>query len=112
MGRSVRVIPMVSRAITDMQDGVKQGEAMVQRLGNHSVFPTMVTQMVAVGEETGAVDTMLDKIGEFYEQEIEATVDALTSLLEPALIVVLGGCVGGMVVSLYMPMFNIIKLIQ
>lgn len=103
---------VVSNAITDMQDGVKQGEAMVQRLGNHSVFPTMVVQMISVGEETGAVDTMLDKIGEFYEQEIEATVDALTSLLEPALIVVLGGCVGGMVVSLYMPMFNIIKLIQ
>ncbi len=103
---------VVAKAITDMQDGVKQGEAMVQRLANHSVFPTMVVQMISVGEETGAVDTMLDKIGEFYEQEIEATVDALTSLLEPALIVVLGGCVGGMVVSLYMPMFNIIKLIQ
>jgi len=103
---------VVSNAITDMQDGVKQGEAMVQRLANHSVFPSMVVQMISVGEETGAVDTMLNKIGEFYEQEIEATVDALTSLLEPALIVVLGGCVGGMVVSLYMPMFNIIKLIQ
>ena len=103
---------VVSKAITDMQDGVKQGEPMVQRLVNHAVFPPMVVQMIAVGEETGAVDTMLDKIGEFYEQEIEATVDALTSLLEPALIVVLGGCVGGMVISLYMPMFNIIKLIK
>jgi len=68
--------------------------------------------MMAVGEETGALDEMLEKIGKFYEQEVEATVDALTSLLEPALIVVLGGAVGGMVVSLYMPMFNIIKLIQ
>jgi type IV pilus assembly protein PilC len=72
----------------------------------------MVVQMMAVGEETGALDEMLERIGKFYEQEVEATVDALTSLLEPMLIVVLGGAVGGMVVSLYMPMFNIIKLIQ
>jgi type IV pilus assembly protein PilC len=103
---------VVSKAIGDMQEGVKQGESMVQRLAAHPIFPTMVVQMISVGEETGAVDTMLDKIGQFYEQEIEATVDALTSLLEPALIVVLGGAVGGMVISLYMPMFNIIKLIK
>ncbi|HUR23397.1 MAG TPA: type II secretion system F family protein [Acidimicrobiales bacterium] len=103
---------VVKKAILDVQDGVKQGEAMAHRLANHPVFPPMVVQMIAVGEETGAVDTMLDKIGEFYEQEVEATVDALTSLLEPLLIVVMGGAVGGMVVALYMPMFNIIKLIQ
>ncbi len=78
----------------------------------HPVFPPMVVQMMAVGEETGALDDMLEKIGQFYEQEVEATVDALTSLLEPVLIVVLGGAVGAMVVSLYMPMFNIIKLVQ
>ena len=103
---------VVRRAIKDIQDGVKQGESMVQRLPSHAVYPPMVVQMIAVGEETGALDAMLDKIADFYEQEIEATVDALTSLLEPALIVVLGGAVGGMVISLYMPMFNIIKLIK
>ncbi|MDQ3575062.1 MAG: type II secretion system F family protein [Actinomycetota bacterium] len=103
---------VVSNAIIDVQDGVRQGETMAERLKNHDVYPSMVVQMISVGEETGAVDTMLDKIAAFYEQEIEATVDALTSLLEPALIVVLGGAVGGMVISLYMPMFNIIKLIQ
>ncbi|HVE46364.1 MAG TPA: type II secretion system F family protein [Acidimicrobiales bacterium] len=103
---------VVKKAILDVEDGVKQGEAMAHRLANHPVFPPMVVQMIAVGEETGAVDTMLDKIGSFYEQEVEATVDALTSLLEPLLIVVMGGAVGGMVVALYMPMFNIIKLIQ
>ncbi len=103
---------VVSKGITDMQDGVKQGESMAQRLSNHPVYPAMAVQMISVGEETGAVDTMLDKIADFYEQEIEATVDALTSLLEPLLIVVLGGAVGGMVISLYMPMFNIIKLIK
>ncbi|MDQ1437102.1 MAG: type pilus assembly protein PilC [Acidimicrobiaceae bacterium] len=103
---------VASRAVHDVQDGVKQGEPIAKRMAEHAIFPAMVTQMLAVGEETGAVDTMLDKIGEFYEQEVEATVAALTSLLEPALIVVLGGAVGGMVVSLYMPMFNIIKLIK
>jgi type IV pilus assembly protein PilC len=103
---------VASKAVIDLQDGVKQGEPLAKRLGEHDIFPPMVVQMVAVGEETGAVDTMLDKIGEFYEQEVEATVDALTSLLEPLLIVVLGGAVGSMVISLYMPLFNIIKLIK
>jgi type IV pilus assembly protein PilC len=103
---------VATKAVKDLQDGVKQGEPLAKRLGEHDIFPPMVVQMVAVGEETGAVDTMLDKIGEFYEQEVEATVDALTSLLEPLLIVVLGGAVGSMVISLYMPLFNIIKLIK
>ena len=103
---------VVSNVVKDVQEGVKQGEPIAKRLGEHSVFPPMVTQMLAVGEETGAVDTMLDKVGEFYEQEVEATVDSLTSLLEPLLIMVLGGAVGGMVVALYMPMFNVIKLVK
>ncbi len=99
-------------AVQDVQQSVKGGESLAKPLAKHKVFPPMVVQMMAVGEETGALDEMLEKVGKFYEQEVEATVDALTSLLEPALIVVLGGAVGGMVVSLYMPMFNIIKLIQ
>jgi type IV pilus assembly protein PilC len=103
---------VLSDAVKDVQSGVKTGESMAKPLSNHPVFPPMVTQMIAVGEETGAVDTMLEKIGEFYSQEVEATVNALTSLLEPLLIVFLGACVGGMVIALYMPMFNIIKLIK
>ncbi|MDP9387823.1 MAG: type II secretion system F family protein, partial [Actinomycetota bacterium] len=99
---------VMRRAVTDTQAAVKTGESMATPLSKHAIFPPMVVQMIAVGEETGAVDEMLDKIGEFYEQEVEATVDALTSLLEPLLIVVMGGAVGGMVVALYMPMFNII----
>jgi type IV pilus assembly protein PilC len=101
-----------SRALSDVQVGVKGGESLAHRLPRHAVFPPMVTQMIAVGEETGAVDTMLDKVAEFYEQEVEAMVNSLTSLLEPLLIVVLGGAVGTMVISLYLPMFNIIKLIH
>ncbi len=103
---------VVSKAVKDVQEGVKQGEPIAKRLEDHPVFPPMVVQMLAVGEETGAVDTMLEKVGDFYERETEATVDALTSLLEPLLIAVLGGAVGSMVVALYMPMFNIIKLIK
>jgi type IV pilus assembly protein PilC len=103
---------VVAGGIKDIQSGVKVGQSVTQRLAHHDVFPPMVVQMMAVGEETGSLDDMLDKIGAFYDQEVEATVTALTSLLEPLLIVVLGGAVGSMVISLYMPMFNIIKLIK
>lgn len=103
---------VAAKAIIDIQDGVKQGEPLAKRMANHEIFPPMVVQMIAVGEETGAVDTMLDKIGDFYEQEVEALVNALTSLLEPLLIMVLGGAVGSMVIALYMPLFSIIKLIK
>jgi type IV pilus assembly protein PilC len=103
---------VVSEAVHDTQMGVKQGEPLSRRLEEHDVFPPMVVQMMAVGEETGALDEMLDKIADFYDAEVEATVDALTSLIEPLLIVVMGVCVGGMIISLYLPMFNIIKLIK
>jgi type IV pilus assembly protein PilC len=103
---------VLSRAVKDVQSAVKTGESMARPLAAHPVFPPMVVQMIAVGEETGAVDTMLEKIADFYDQEVEATVNALTSLLEPLLIVTMGLAVGGMVISLYMPMFNIIKLIE
>ena len=103
---------VMARGVKDVQSAVKTGESMARPLAAHAVFPPMVVQMIAVGEETGAVDTMLEKIADFCDQEVEATVNALTSLLEPMLIVVMGAAVGGMVISLYMPMFNIIKLIQ
>ena len=103
---------VMAKAVKDVQTAVKGGESLNKPLTQHPIFPPMVVQMMAVGEETGALDDMLEKIGQFYEQEVEATVNALTSLLEPILIVILGGAVGGMVVALYMPMFNIIKLVQ
>lgn len=102
----------VVEAIADMEQGVRQGEPLARRMAIHDIFPPMVTQMVAVGEETGGVDEMLDKIGSFYEQEVEAMVGSLASLLEPLLIVVLGSVVGSMVIALYLPMFNVIKLIH
>jgi type IV pilus assembly protein PilC len=103
---------VMSKAVRDVQDAVREGESLAAPLGKHAVFPPMVVQMLAVGEETGALDTMLTKVADFYDQEVEATVDALTSLIEPILIAVMGGAVGSMVIALYMPMFNIINLIK
>ncbi len=103
---------VVARAVREVRSSVKEGESLAQPLSKHPIFPPMVVQMLAVGEETGALDTMLEKIGDFYNAEVNATVDSLTSLLEPLLMVVLGGSVGGMIVALYMPMFNLINLVQ
>jgi len=103
---------VISRAVDDVKGSVREGESIAKPLSKHSVFPPMVVQMMAVGEETGAVDTMLDKVSEFYSNEVSAAVDALTSLIEPLLIAFIGGAVGAAVVALYMPMFNIINLIQ
>jgi type IV pilus assembly protein PilC len=103
---------VVAVALRETQSAVKRGDTLARPLEQHEVFPPMVTQMISVGEETGALDEMLDKIADFYDQEVTATVDALTSLIEPLMIVVMGAMVGGMVISLYLPMFNIIKLIK
>jgi type IV pilus assembly protein PilC len=99
---------VVAEAMADTQAAVKSGESLARPLEAHPIFPPMVTQMIAVGEETGALDELLEKIADFYDSEVEATVDALTSLIEPLLIVVMGVAVGGMVIALYMPMFSII----
>jgi type IV pilus assembly protein PilC len=103
---------VVARAVREVEHAVKGGETMARPLSAHKVFPPMVTQMMAVGEETGALGAMLEKIADFYDQEVENLVGALTSLLEPIMIVVMGGVVGSMVVCLYLPMFNIIKLVK
>jgi type IV pilus assembly protein PilC len=103
---------VVAAAVMDARERVRVGESVSAALAGHAVFPEMVVQMMAVGEETGALDEMLDKIGEFYDAEVSATVDSLTSLIEPLLMVVMGATVGGMVVSLYMPMFKIINLVK
>jgi type IV pilus assembly protein PilC len=103
---------VIADAIDDVKTSVREGESIAKPLGKHKVFPPMVVQMMAVGEETGAVDTMLDKVAQFYNNEVTAQVDALTSLIEPLLIAFIGGAVGAAVIALYMPMFNIINLIQ
>jgi len=103
---------LVKQAVIDVQESVKQGESLARPLKAHKVFPPMVVQMLAVGEETGALDTMLEKIAIFYDDEVTATVDQLTSLIEPIMIAMVGGMVGVAVIALYLPMFNIINLIK
>ena len=103
---------VLGEAIKDVQNGVKGGETVARPLANHPSFPPMVTQMMAVGEETGALDEMLEKVASFYDQEVESLVDGLTSLIEPLLIVIMGALVGGMVICLYLPMFDIINQIK
>ena len=97
------------RAGDDVGDRLGQGAAATisEPLKRAPVFPAMVSQMVGVGEETGALDTMLGKVADFYEDEVEAAVKALTSILEPAMIVLVGGIVGVIVISMYLPLFTV-----
>lgn len=102
---------IVGEAVADVAKSVKDGDSLAVPLSSHKVFPSMVVQMIAVGEETGAVDAMLEKVSEFYDQEVNDTVDALTSLLEPLLIAFMGMTVGGILVALYLPMFNLVNVV-
>jgi type IV pilus assembly protein PilC len=103
---------LVAAALRDVQESVKRGESLAGPLSRHEVFPPMVTHMMAVGEETGALDAMLGKVADFYDQEVDSAVSALTSLIEPLLIVVMAVVVGGIMICLYLPMFNVASLIK
>jgi type IV pilus assembly protein PilC len=103
---------VLSNAARDIEESVRRGESLSSPLTQHSVFPPMVVQMLAVGEDTGALDTMLHKVSDFYDQEVEATAEALTSLIEPLMIAVLGGLIGAMIIALYMPIFSVFDLIK
>jgi type IV pilus assembly protein PilC len=103
---------VVERAMGAVVDSVKSGGTIAAPLRDAPVFPSMVSNMIAVGEETGAVDTMLTKIAEFYEDEVAAAVKALTSILEPVMIIFVGGMVGIIVISMYLPLFNVYNSIK
>ena len=98
---------VVENAMTDVVNSVKQGGTIADPLKQAPVFPGMVVQMVAVGEETGALDAMLSKVADFYEDQVETAVKSLTSILEPVMIVVVGGMVGFIVISMYLPLFKV-----
>jgi type IV pilus assembly protein PilC len=101
-----------SDALTDAQTGVRNGESLAEPLRRHAVIPPMVAQMIAVGEETGAVDELLRRVAEFYELEVQTSVDSLASVIEPIMIAVMGVVIGTIVLALYLPMFDVIKLVQ
>ena len=103
---------VIEHALLEAEDSVRNGRPFAQPLEQHEVFPPMVTQMVAVGEDSGALDKMLQSIAEFYNREVETAADQLTSMIEPLLIVFVGGIIGSMVVALYLPIFSMVTAIQ
>jgi type IV pilus assembly protein PilC len=103
---------VIEQAMRRIQDAVRSGKSLAEPMANEPVFPAMVTQMVAVGEDSGSMEEMLDKIADFYDAEVEATTKQLTSLIEPLMIAVIGVLVGGMIIALYLPMFTIYNAIS
>jgi type IV pilus assembly protein PilC len=103
---------VVEKAIIDTRTSISEGKTIAEPLSKSGIFPPMVTQMISVGESTGALDTMLGKIADFYEDEVNAAVDALTALIEPFMMVFLGGTIGFMLLAMYMPIFKIAGAIQ
>jgi len=103
---------VVEKAVLQCRASVTEGKTLADPLKASGVFPPMVTQMISVGEQTGALDSMLAKIADFYDDEVDTAVNTLTSLLEPIMIVLLGGIVGGLVVAMYLPIFKLVTLIK
>ncbi len=103
---------VVEEALRDVRTAISEGKTIAEPLSESQVFPGMVVHMIAVGEETGAMENMLTKIADFYDDEVDAAVDALTAMLEPMMMVLLGGTVGGMLVAMYLPIFKIADTIH
>ena len=98
---------VVEKALNDARDSVRSGKTLTEPLKASKIFPQMVTQMINVGEETGALDAMLSKVADFYEEEVDTAVDGITTIIEPILIVFLGVTLGFIVVAMFMPMFEL-----
>jgi type IV pilus assembly protein PilC len=103
---------IIEEALNKVRSGIAEGRTIAEPLAESGVFPGMVVQMIAVGEETGAMETMLSKIADFYDDEVDAAVDALTAMLEPIMMVGLGGTVGSMLIAMYLPIFKIAETIN
>lgn len=97
---------VLEEIIYEVRASIAEGQTIAEPLSENDIFPRMVVQMISVGETTGALDTMLEKIADFYDDEVDAAVDALTSMLEPLLMVFLGGSIGGLVIAMYLPIFK------
>ncbi len=98
---------VIEKALLDARESIREGERISEPLRKSGVFPPMVVQMIAVGEETGNLDTMLTKIADFYDQEVDVAIKSLTSMIEPLVIVVMGILVGGIVIAMFIPMFEL-----
>ena len=102
---------IIERALIETKKSISEGRTIAEPLAETDIFPPMVVQMIAVGEATGALDTMLAKIADFYDDEVDAAVDAMTALLEPFMMVFLGGVVGGMIIAMYLPIFKMASVV-
>ena len=102
---------VVELAVMNTRESISQGNTIAEPLKACGVFPPMVTSMISVGEQTGALDEMLDKIANFYDDEVDSAVDALTAIIEPVMIVVMGTIVGGMLIAMYLPMFKLVTVV-
>ena len=102
---------IIERAVFRVADAIQEGRSIVEPLEETGVFPSMVVQMINVGESTGALDTMLSKIADFYDEEVDQAVENLTSAIEPLMMVFLGGMIGGLVVAMYLPIFSMASAI-
>ena len=103
---------VINVAMQDVQSAVRDGQPMSSAMRRHKVFPEMVTQMIEVGEESGQISQMLDKVADFYDREVDSAAESLTAAIEPIMVLVMGAVVGGMVICLYLPMFTIYQNIQ
>ncbi len=103
---------VIENAIMDVRSAVTEGKTLAEPLMKAKVFPPMVTHMIAVGEQTGAIDNMMTKIADFYDDEVDNTVANLTAMMEPLLMVFLGSAVGFIIVAMYLPIFRMITLID
>ena len=103
---------VVTAAMDDVYASVKRGGTIAHPIGQHDIFPPMVEHMVSVGEESGQLETMLSKIADFYEAEVDAKIRALTALIEPLMIIMVGGVVGFIVISMYLPIFSLYDKIR
>jgi type IV pilus assembly protein PilC len=103
---------VIAQAMDDVYDSVKRGGSIAKPISSHPIFPAMVTHMVSVGEETGNLEHMLSKVADFYEAEVDAKIKALTSLIEPLMIMFVGGVVGFIVISMYLPIFELYDKIR
>ena len=103
---------VIEDSMIDVKESVRSGESIARPLSRVSVFPPMVTHMISIGEETGSLDSMLNKVADFYEDEVDAAVKALTSIIEPIMMIFVGGMVGLIVISMYLPMFNMMNLVK
>jgi type IV pilus assembly protein PilC len=102
---------VIENALLKTRQSISEGRSIAEPLAETGIFPPMVVQMISVGEATGALDSMLSKIANFYDDEVDVAVDAMTALLEPVMMVFLGGVVGGMIVAMYLPIFKLASVV-